>query len=238
MYPKRSSLFTPLLMGLLLSSAPGAASQVPTDTSFVAQPTAERVYSLPFGEKNITLRLAVANRADVPVGDVRVAVEQAPAWIRFRSTGAASADIGPAADKPAFGEVSFTFEVAPGAPVGETGTVLIRTGTAGGPPTLRALAFEVAPPEAVRLLAPFPNPASGVARIAYELPAEGAVRLEAFDVLGRRVATVAAEDELEPGRHTATWAVGGVTPGLYVLRLAYDGPAGREVATERLTVVR
>ena len=85
---------------------------------------------------------------------------------------------------------------------------------------------------------PFPNPAAAEANVPFVIPVTGRVRLEAFDVLGRRVATVFEDGEVASGKHTATWALSDVSPGVYVLRLAYDGPGERGVLTERITVVR
>lgn len=90
-----------------------------------------------------------------------------------------------------------------------------------------------APAGAFRLDAPFPNPATGVATVAFSLPAPSDVRLEAFDVLGRRVATV-AEGVHTAGPHRASFDTSGLPAGVYVVRLAAEG----RVATARVTVAR
>ena len=86
---------------------------------------------------------------------------------------------------------------------------------------------------ALSLDAPFPNPASQSAAVRYTLAAPGAVRLEAFDVLGRRVA-VLAEGEQPAGPHAARFEASALAPGVYVLRL----DAGGQVLSRRVTVVR
>ena len=86
---------------------------------------------------------------------------------------------------------------------------------------------------AFRLDAPFPNPSSGPSTVAFALPAAGDARLEVFDVLGRRVATL-ADGPLAAGAHRATFDPAGLPSGVYVVRLA---AAGR-TATARLTVTR
>ena len=80
---------------------------------------------------------------------------------------------------------------------------------------------------------PFPNPAAAGATVRYRLPAPGPVRLEAFDVLGRRVA-VLAEGERPAGPHAARFNAAALAPGVYVLRL----DAGDQVLSRRVTVVR
>ena len=77
-----------------------------------------------------------------------------------------------------------------------------------------------------------PNPSRGPVRIGYRTAAAGAVRLDVFDVRGRRVA-VLAEGMTAPGDHVATWDPGAAAPGLYVVRMQ----AGAGVWSRRVSVV-
>ena len=76
-----------------------------------------------------------------------------------------------------------------------------------------------------------PNPARGPFRLDFSLAERGPVRLEVFDVAGRRVAG-REEPELRPGNHTLT--VGALAPGLYSVRLRQ----GEHSAIARAIVVR
>jgi hypothetical protein len=89
-------------------------------------------------------------------------------------------------------------------------------------------------PDRLRLLGTSPNPARQRATVRYGVPAaiEGDVRLRLYDVLGRRVRTVSAG--AESGRHRQTLDLGGLSPGVYVLRLR----AGGATTTKKLTIVR
>ncbi len=82
--------------------------------------------------------------------------------------------------------------------------------------------------------APQPNPATGVAALSITLAAAEAVRVELFDALGRRVA-LAHDGELSAAvRHDVTLDTRGLSPGVYVWRVAGE----RFVETGRLTVAR
>ena len=85
------------------------------------------------------------------------------------------------------------------------------------------------------LRAVYPNPSSGETHVTFSLPAAQDVRLEVFDALGRRVATL-AEGAFPAGDHRATWGGrGGGTragSGLYLVRLTAPG------GVETRTVVR
>lgn len=85
-------------------------------------------------------------------------------------------------------------------------------------------------PRAAMLDVARPNPFSNLTRIGYVLPAAGPVRLEVFDLLGRRVATVVNETQAA-GQHETVFDGSLLPPGTYVYRIEN---AGR---TESRTVV-
>lgn len=88
-------------------------------------------------------------------------------------------------------------------------------------------------PRSVDLGAAWPNPFNPVTRLAFELPASGPVRLDVFDAVGRRVATLA--DGLHPaGRHEAVFDASSLPSGVYFARLQ----AGAEVRTRSLVLVK
>lgn len=89
-----------------------------------------------------------------------------------------------------------------------------------------------APPTDVALDV-FPNPARGTARLALTLPAEGAVSVAVYDLLGRRVAAV-HDGPLGAGAHALTLDVRRLAPGVYVVRVQ----AGGAVLSRRVTVLR
>jgi ELWxxDGT repeat protein len=88
-------------------------------------------------------------------------------------------------------------------------------------------------PQSVRLLAPHPNPAQDHATISFEIAEAGTVRVEVFDVLGRRVALL-ADGPVAAGEHSLTWKAGTLPSGLYLVRLT----SGDTAETQRLTLAR
>ena len=78
-------------------------------------------------------------------------------------------------------------------------------------------------PDRVLLGKAFPNPSMGVTTIPFTLPeytASFRVKLEVYDLLGNRVATL-ADGEFAPGFYTAEWnsTVHNWSDGLYVYRM-------------------
>jgi hypothetical protein len=76
---------------------------------------------------------------------------------------------------------------------------------------------------AFALGAPTPNPSrAGLVRLDLTLPQRGQVRLDAFDVAGRRVGEP-LEQAMDAGRWRLTWDGTRAGAGVYFLRLAVDG---------------
>jgi hypothetical protein len=88
-------------------------------------------------------------------------------------------------------------------------------------------------PDRLKLFAPYPNPASGAATLRYALPTATDARIEVYNVLGQRVATLdsgpQAAGRVGQRLNTSRWP-----SGLYFVRLQ----AGGGVKTQRLVVVR
>ena len=88
-------------------------------------------------------------------------------------------------------------------------------------------------PAALSISAVSPNPGAGRVRLAYTVPEGGAVRLEVFDVRGRRVLERTARAP-GAGRYDAALDVGDLVPGVYLVRVTSGGAA----AEGRFTVAR
>ena len=93
-------------------------------------------------------------------------------------------------------------------------------------------------PQPYALLPNYPNPFNPTTHLAFTTPREGRVRLELYDVAGRRVRTLV--DEVRPaGRHDVVWngvddRGRGLASGIYFARLQ----AGDFGQTRKLTLVR
>ena len=85
-------------------------------------------------------------------------------------------------------------------------------------------------PRRFELFQNYPNPFNPSTTIPYQLPAPAHVRLEVFNLLGQRVATL-VDEEQQAGLHTAAWngtdAAGRpVAAGLYLYRIRGSGTSG------------
>ncbi len=79
----------------------------------------------------------------------------------------------------------------------------------------------------------YPNPFNPTTTIAYTLPEDCHVRLEVYNLLGQRVATL-AEGWETAGQRAVRWDAGGLASGVYVCRLT----AGNHAQTRKMTLLK
>lgn len=108
---------------------------------------------------------------------------------------------------------------------------LLLTGTATQIDDVDIYAGQI--PEAITLHQNYPNPFNPETTVRFELPAHGQVRLEVFDILGRRVA-VLVDSELSPGNHQIRFDASGLSSGIYLYRLN----AGGSILTRKMTLIK
>lgn len=94
-------------------------------------------------------------------------------------------------------------------------------------------------PVAFRLLPNQPDPFRPLTEILFELPSPGPVRLEVYDVQGRRVATLLDGEPREAGRHAVAFRARGgageeLPSGIYFARLRW----GARLAVEKMVLLR
>jgi probable HAF family extracellular repeat protein len=88
-------------------------------------------------------------------------------------------------------------------------------------------------PGGIAIEGPFPNPASGATSIRITLPEAGPVRIDLYDLLGRRAARLADAD-LPAGTTDLPLANDRLAAGVYILRVS----AGAELSQHRLIIAR
>jgi subtilisin family serine protease len=88
-------------------------------------------------------------------------------------------------------------------------------------------------PERFMLSNNYPNPFNPSTVIEYTLPEPVQVKLEIFDILGRRVA-VLVNDIQQPGRYKVNWDATNASSGMYLYRIQ----AGAYVETRRMLLMK
>jgi hypothetical protein len=81
--------------------------------------------------------------------------------------------------------------------------------------------YDLLPAQTV-LLPSYPNPANPMTTISYELATASDVVIAVYDILGRRIATI-AEGIQQPGKHQFKFDGSNIGSGIYVVRLQAPG---------------
>ncbi len=88
-------------------------------------------------------------------------------------------------------------------------------------------------PEAIALMPNYPNPFSHSTNIRYALVEDAHVRLEVYDILGRKVELLVDSPQSE-GWHVTQFNAGGLASGVYLYRLSVDNT----LLIEKMTLIR
>ena len=78
-----------------------------------------------------------------------------------------------------------------------------------------------------------PNPFNAVTQLSYYLPESGKVRVEVFDITGRRVTTLVNGWE-SAGKHEVSWSAENIASGIYLVRL----DTGTEKLVRKVTLLK
>lgn len=76
------------------------------------------------------------------------------------------------------------------------------------------------------LKASYPNPFNPETIIPFELPESSEVRLEIYDLLGRRLA-ILTDQVYETGRHEVLWNAANAASGVYIIRMLITNAQGQ-----------
>jgi flagellar hook assembly protein FlgD len=85
----------------------------------------------------------------------------------------------------------------------------------------------IKPVDGFGLVSNFPNPFNPTTTIEFTLPERTTIRVEVFDILGRKVSTLISNQELNAGQQRLVWngkSDGGVqmVSGTYIYRISSD----------------
>lgn len=89
-------------------------------------------------------------------------------------------------------------------------------------------------PRVVELSQNFPNPFNPTTTIRYGVPEQSMVRLEVFDILGRRVTVLVNNEMRQPGRYSASFDARNLASGVYMYRLII----GDQVMTKQMMLIK
>ena len=130
-------------------------------------------------------------------------------------------------------EVTFFFDIQREAPVNTADTLEFLISDNQGGSWSKFIILEYTPPRTYALEQNYPNPFNPVTKIQYQLPEEVKVRLEVYDILGRKVATL-LDRRIPAGYHEVSFDASSLASGVYIYRLI----AGTFSKTHKMMVMK
>jgi len=190
---------------------------------------AQTTYRLPFASSGNVVELAVANSSAIEAKDVRVSVQNAPAWLHFTQKDQTISTVAAGEEQLA----TFAFSVDKSAPVGQEQTLSFVISNSKGESWTKEIRIAVAAPETFELFQNYPNPFNPTTVISYQLPVDSKVSLKVYNLLGQEVATV-VDGERKAGYHQETLNARSLASGVYVYQLVVGKEVtGREVISNK-----
>jgi len=193
-------------------------------------------FDVPMGVSGNRLVLTVKNPDPFFMTDVRVSIIRFPDWFVPESSTAVTIDTIRAGSSC---ETSFFFYADNGEAGRHSELVLDVTDASGRSLGRRVIGLKTALKENRFTLFPaYPNPSNPNTTIRFALPEPGHVRLDLFNVLGRRVCSL-INGEKQAGLYDVMWEGLDdrgvpVSTGEYVIRLLLETDTGTETRTVKL----
>lgn len=199
----------------------------------VNQPVAPAPNGIPFASNGNVIELSFVRAEAVAGGQVDLEVLSAPEWIDIRSQERRDIRL---ADNPV---EQIQFDVPEDAPIGESGAITIKITADNGHTWYKEIEVEVEPPRSFELRSGYPNPFNPSAIVPFIVPETARIRVEAYDILGRRIAVI-ADGVFEPGLHTARFDGSQLASGTYLIRatMESEGSGAVSASVQRLTLLK
>lgn len=204
------------------TGGPGYAQGQPTGD------TSQKFHTVPIGSTENTLELTLENSTDQEINNITLSISSLSSWVRFKQAEVSVEAVEPNEQTP----VSFFFSISGEAVLHDTTSVRLTATSKQGALWVTTIRLKATAPAAFKLFPNFPNPFTEGTTIRYNLPDRMQVRVRVYDLLGRRVATLADEAQ-EAGQYDLRWETGRIASGMYICRIVAEGQEGQSFVDQQ-----
>jgi hypothetical protein len=190
--------------------------KVPQKATVLNEPS--EVYTVPLQMDGNRLTLVLANTTSSALREISVRAVTIPEGVNMKPGRVQISEIEPGSKT----EAEFEVQLGGNTPVGRTLEVLFEVEDGSGNIWEKTIRMQVDGPNEVSLSQNFPNPFNPSTIIRFELPEAIDVRLEVYDMLGRRVAQLVNE-RMIAGTHDVHFDASSLASGVYMYRLQTGG---------------
>ncbi|WP_138431952.1 T9SS type A sorting domain-containing protein [Fodinibius saliphilus] len=188
----------------------------------------KKVYEVPIGSEGNLIQLVLANSTERDLSNLSVTVEEGPVWFKAQEEEYQIKSIEKEKEVP----VTFTFGIIGEVSAGDSAIVHIKAENGSGFSWSKKIRLTAIAPSEFKLMPNYPNPFNPTTTIRYQLPDQMRVKVTIFNVLGRKVATLANEVQ-KAGQHDLQWNASNMASGLYFYRVVAEGKDQQRIVEQK-----
>ncbi len=189
------------------------------------------IYYVPFLSQSNSIELSVENGSSSPISNLSIEPSELPKWIHLSPNKHIISDLRNGEEK----SVQFNFSVDKQAPVKKEQILSFNIVTIDGNRWRKEIKISVEQPKEFELYQNFPNPFNPTTTIGFQIPQDGKVKLNIFNLLGQEVATL-IEDDLPAGYNEKIWNAKENASGVYIYQVSITNQSGYH-AVDRKKVI-
>ncbi|MBA4313131.1 MAG: hypothetical protein C0417_10935 [Chlorobiaceae bacterium] len=192
----------------------------------------DKIYQVPYLSKSNSINLSVENGSLRPISNLSIEPSELPEWIHLSPNKQIISELRNGEEK----SIQFNFSVDKQAPVKEEQILSFNIVMADGNLWRKEIKISIMQPEEFELYQNYPNPFNPTTTIGFQLPQDGRVKLNIFNLLGQEITTL-IEDDLPAGYHEKVWNAEGNASGVYIYQLSITNQSGYHAVDRRKIIL-
>jgi hypothetical protein len=190
------------------------------------------IYYVSFLSQSNSIELSVENGSLSPISNLSIEPEELPKWIHLSPNKHIISNLKDGEEK----SVQFNFSVDKQAPVKKEKILSFNIVTTDGNRWRKEIKISVEQPKEFELFQNFPNPFNPTTTIGFQLPQDGKVKLNIFNLLGQEITTLIEED-LPAGYHEKIWNAEDNASGVYIYQVSITNQSGYHAVDRRKIIL-
>ena len=198
----------------------------------IGKNSSENIYQVPFLSQGNSIELSIENGSLISFSNLSIEPSELPKWIHLSPNKHIISNIRGGEER----SVRFSFSVDKQAPVKKEQILSFNLVTADGNRWKKEIKISIEEPKDFELFQNFPNPFNPTTTIGFQLPQDGKVKLNIFNLLGQEVA-ILIEDDLTAGYHEKIWNAEDNASGVYIYQVSITNQSGYHAVDRRKIIL-
>jgi hypothetical protein len=198
----------------------------------VGKNSQDNIYHVPFLSQNNSIEFSIENGSSISLSNLSIEPSELPKWIHLSPNKHIISNLRNGEER----SIRFSFSVDKQAPVKKDQILSFNIVTADGNRWKKEIKISIEQPKEFELFQNFPNPFNPKTTIGFQIPQDGKVKLNIFNLLGQEVATL-IEDDLSAGYHEKIWNAEDNASGVYIYQVSITNQSGFHAVDRRKIIL-